>query len=83
METRSARETLAALIMKFDHEDPTFMERFYVAATTKSRRLVSRNRSDLYDKTHLVEHAMKLENGWWLGTNLSRNQIRSHIKTSL
>ena len=82
VETRSARETLAALIVKFDREDSTFMERFYVASTTRSRRLVSRNRSNLYDKTHLAEHAMKLENGWWLGTNLSRNQIRSHIKTA-
>ena len=82
VETRSARETLAALIVKFDRGNPAFMERFYVAATTRSRRLVSRNRSDLYDKPHLVEHAMKLENGWWLGTNLSQNQIRSHIKTA-
>ena len=82
VKARSARETLAVLIVKFDRDDPEFMERFYVAATTRSRRLVSRNRSDLYDKPHLAEHAMKLKNGWWLGTNLSRNQIRSHIKTA-
>ena len=82
VETRSARETLAALIVKFDREDPAFMEKFYVAASTRSRRLVSRNRSDLYNKSHLAEHAMKLENGWWMGTNLSQQQIRSHIRTA-
>ena len=82
METRSARETLAALIVKFDREDPEFMEQFYVASTTRSRRLVSRNRSDLYDKVHLAEHAMKLENGWWLGTNLSQSSVRRHIETA-
>ena len=84
IKTGSARGTLSALISRFDREDPTFMERFYIAATTRSRRLVSRNRTDLYDNPHLVdEHAAKLENGWWMGTNLSQQQIRSHISPSL
>ena len=83
VESGNARGTLSELISRFDREDPTFMERFYIAATTRSRRLVSRTRTDLYDRPHLAdEHAVKLKNGWWMGTNLSQQQIRSHIRTA-
>ena len=83
VEAGSARGTLSALLIHFDREDPAFMENFFVASTTRSRRLVARDRSNLYDKSHLAdEHAVQLENGWWLGTNLSQQQIRTHIRTA-
>lgn len=82
IEVGTARGTLIAIILKFDQNDPTFMERFYRASTTRRRRLVSRNRAELYDKPHLVSEAKDLGNGWWIGTNLSQQQIRSRIKTA-
>ena len=82
-ETGSARGALTALLTRLDREDPAFMEQFSVASTTRSRRLIAKNRADLYDKSHLAdEHSLQLPNGWWLGTNLSQKQIRSHIKTA-
>ena len=82
-ESGSARGALAALLTRLDRENPVFMEQFSVASTTRTRRLIAKNRADLYDKSHLAdEHAMQLPNGWWLGTNLSQQQIRTHIKTA-
>ena len=82
IEVGTARGTLIATILRFDQDDPTFMERFYKASTTRRRRLVSRDRAELYDNPHLVSEAKDLGNGWWIGTNLSQQQIRTHIRTA-
>lgn len=82
IEVGTARGTLIAIILKLSQDDPTYMERFYKASTTRRRRLVSRDRAELYDKPHLVSEAKDLGNGWWIGTNLSQQQIRSHIRTA-
>jgi hypothetical protein len=42
------------------------------AAKSRTRRIVSRDPSKLFDKTHLEEkHAEPLMEGWWYGTNNS------------
>ena len=83
VEAGTAIGTLAELLIRFEREDPEFMERFAVKTISRSRNLVARNRADLYEKNHLVDkHSKELGNGWWLGTNLSKAQVREHIKTA-
>ena len=83
VESGTARGTLADLLMRFDSDDPKFMERLYLKTVGRTRRLVARNRADLYDKIHLADrHAIQLDNGWWLGTNLSQSSVRRHIETA-
>ena len=83
VETGTAIGTLAKLLTEFGREDPAFMERFSLKTVSKSRRLVAKNRAELYEKQHLVKsHATRLENGWWLGTNLSQERVRGHVATA-
>ena len=83
IEAGSAIGTLASLLTKFADRDPQFMERFAKRTVSKTRRLVARNRSELYEKSHLIDrHSKKLENGWWIGTNLSKRRVRGHIETA-
>ena len=80
--TGNGRRTLAALLVRFAREDPEFMERFSQSPKTigKTRRLVAKERADLYDNGNL--EAVQLENGWWLGVNLSKARMLEHIKTA-
>ena len=82
VETGSAIATLATIIRRLDKKDPQFMQRFAEATAGKRRRLVARERSDLYDKAHLETHSAELGNGWWMGTNLSSATIRKHIEAA-
>ncbi|MCY4419774.1 MAG: hypothetical protein OXC42_00710 [Gammaproteobacteria bacterium] len=80
--TGTSRSTLSEILMRFSCEDPEFIERFATKTRSRNRNLVAKNRADLYNKPHLIKHSTQLENGWWLGTNLSTLQIRKHIKTA-
>ena len=83
VESGTARGTLADLLTRLDQNDPGFMERYYERTVGRTRRLVARNRAELYDMSHLADkHSMQLENGWWLGTNLSQSSVRKHIETA-
>ena len=75
--------TLAEILTIFEREDPNFMERFAAKTVGRNRNLVARNRADLYENSRLLDsHSKELTNGWWLGTNLSKAQIRGHIETA-
>lgn len=81
----TAIATLIRLIQVFDGHPGTFMEQFSKMTKSKTRQLVARNRGELYDnKGHdwTDEHSRRLANGWWIGTNLSKAQIRDHIMTA-
>ncbi|MDE2786872.1 MAG: hypothetical protein OXL37_09445 [Chloroflexota bacterium] len=83
VDTRNGKQTLTALLKEFNRRDTGFMDRFSQRTIGRNRRLVARNRDDLYDKAHLRnDHSLDLENGWWLGTNLSTSYIRNHIETA-
>ena len=83
VESETAIGTLAELLTRFEREVPEFMERFAVKTISRNRKLVARNPTDLYEKSHLVDkHSKDLRNGWWLGTNLSKAQVRGHIETA-
>ena len=75
--------TLAELLTRLEREVPEFMERFALKTISRNRNLVARNPAELYEKSHLVDkHSKELRNGWWLGTNLSKAQVRGHIETA-
>ena len=84
VETGAAYRTLAEVLKEFHRGDSTFMERFADKTATRRRRLVARNRKDLYPYSpDLAEKmSMDLENGWWLGHNLNAETIRRRIKTA-
>ena len=83
VESGTAIGTLADLLTRFERDVPEFMERFAVKTISRNRNLVAKDPADLYKKSHLVDkHSKILTNGWWLGTNLSKAQVRGHIKTA-
>ena len=43
---------------------------------------MAKSREDLYDVVHMWEYAIELGNDWWLGTNLSTDNIKKHIGTA-
>lgn len=82
-ETSSAITTLVQIVEIFGSESPDFMQKFAKRSASKTRNLVAINRADLYQHSHLSEsHAKQLRNGWWLGTNLNKSQIKGHIVTA-
>ena len=84
VETGTAYRTLAEVLKEFHRRDPNFMERFADKTATRRRRLVARNRQDLYPYSPDLAEKMSLdlENGWWLGHNLNAETIRRRIKTA-
>ncbi|MCY4543172.1 MAG: hypothetical protein OXB95_12415 [Rhodobacteraceae bacterium] len=82
-ETTSGVRTLVRIVMLFDGMNPEFMPRLERRTTGPVRKLVSRERSELYRHAHRIEkNSIDLQNGWWLGSHLSYKQIRRHIKTA-
>ena len=77
-----ANKTLIEIVKEFGFWYPEFMERFAANTIGKTRRLVARNREDLYDRKNLIKESVDLKNGWWLGTNLDNGTIQRHIKTA-
>ena len=82
METGAANRTLAEVLKEFQRLDPGFMSRFEIETRSRRRRLVAENRDDLYNQPHLVTYSLDLENGWWLGTNISSDKVRGSIETA-
>ena len=59
--------------------DPSFMRRI-ADLETPGRRIIARNPKDLYKTTpSLIGFAEQLEGGWWLDTNLSKQQAISRL----
>lgn len=81
VEVGTAIKTLTEVLKQFDGNNPHFMERFEAKTVGRNRKLVSRNRDELYKKSaHLIaDHSVHLGNGWWLGTNLSKAQVRERV----
>ena len=82
IDTGSARATLTQVIQTLDRNHPQFMQRFAEETISKRRRLVARQRDNLYDNAPLVVHSVDLGNGWWMGTNLSSSAIQKHVETA-
>lgn len=84
VDAQSGSRALRGILMEFERRDASFLERFAAETRTASRNLVARSRDDLFvTSPHLGERqSLPLDNGWWLGTNLSLSQVRGHIETA-
>ena len=75
---RNAIETLRQVFDLFIKRDPTFGDRFAgLPKHGRTRRYLARDANDLYrDRPDLVrECSIKLDSGWWMSTNHSKQTI--------
>lgn len=80
---RNARDVMVQLFEELARKDSTFLERFAARPKHgKKRRFIARSRVELYpDRPDLGEaHSHRLSNGWWIGTNYSRENIEKIVK---
>jgi hypothetical protein len=71
IECSSLKEMLAEGLRALEVHKKGTLDKL-AAAKSRTRRIVSRDPSKLFDKTHLEEkHAEPLMEGWWYGTNNS------------
>ena len=75
-------KTLSEILKELQKRDHTFMARFAPKTIGRNRRLVSQDRNNIYAKESLQEMVRDLENGWWMGTNISTKVIRQSIETA-
>ncbi len=81
-DTKTAIRTLAEVIKEFQRRDSEFIHRLDEETRSPKRRLVARRKDDLYEKEHLRSMAYKLEDGWWVGVNMSAERVRKNIRLS-
>lgn len=77
-QTRNAIDTLKRVFETFIKRDPTFGERFAgLPKHGRTRRYLALDANDLYrDRPDLVsECSIKLDSGWWMSTNHSKQTI--------
>ena len=79
-EVRVANRTQAEVLKEFQRRDAGFMTRLAPRTVGRTRRLVAQNRDDLYEAEDLRKYSLDLENGWWLGTNISTKNVRENIE---
>ena len=81
IEAGSLREAYTTCLLKLGELDPQLFERL-ARVTTRSRRIVARNPTDLYlRKPGLAErYAARLTGPWWVDTNLSRAQCEQRLR---
>ena len=74
---RSAREVIQKILITFAEGDPEFLERFAARKHGRKRRFIARSRNELYPgRPDLANQAVKLVQGWWMGTNYGRGSIK-------
>jgi hypothetical protein len=80
-EVKSAVELLRRLLEALSERDSNFMDRMSVRATGRVRRLLSKNREELYgDRKDLMQlHSERIGDGWWLGTNYAKREKQNFI----
>ena len=80
-EEHSLKEAYIRCLILLSSLEPHFLERLS-QKSTRSRRIVARLKQDLYlNKPSLAEKfAMRLCDGWWVDTNLSRQQCDSRLE---
>jgi len=84
-ECRNALDVLVSAIEALATRDPEFLGRFIsLPKHGRKRRYVAGQRGELYPTNpELAEkHSRQLRSGYWLGTNVSHQQIESILKTA-
>jgi len=77
---RSLKELLSQSIGSIEKKVPGTLDKLS-NVRARSRRIVAREPSQLFDKEHLAKkYAERLLPGWWYGTNNSEEQVRVWLK---
>lgn len=81
-EIKKAISVLIKLLEIVIKDFPNALGKIEDRTTTKRRALISKNKLSLYrDRIDLVEkHSQELTKGWWLGSNISADQIEKFCK---
>lgn len=83
METGAGNRTLAGILKEFQLRDSGFMERLSPKTQGRVRRLVARNKNDLYENLNFRGgYCLDMRNGWWIRTHLGRPEMEKFIKIS-
>lgn len=78
---KNAAQTLAEVLKEFHRRNPDeFMEGYDSKYSGTKKRLVARSREGLYKDPWQRSVSINLENGWWLGPKLSKDQIKQQIE---
>ena len=78
---RSAAEILVNVLEELSKRDSSFILRFDSRKHGRKRRYVARTREELYPgRPGLADKSKQLSNGWWVGTNYSKNNINQIIQ---
>lgn len=79
--SRSAIDVLISILNDLSQQDASFITRFASRKHGRSRRYVAPTREELYPgRPDLAEYSKQLSNGWWVGTNYSRPNIKQIIQ---
>jgi hypothetical protein len=74
-------DTLRLIFEELSVKDSTFQSRFAAEPHGKSRRYLSPQRADLYERADLCEkYSIQLRSGWWMSTNHSIDTIDAIIQ---
>ena len=84
VEAASGKQTLILLLKRLHERDPGFLERFALETKGRTRNLISRDRGNLYLAAAYLKDTQSetLVENWWIGTNLSSEQIVKHVETA-
>jgi hypothetical protein len=82
-ECRSVKDLFLSALKSLETKRPgTFEKLSHVKKRTK--RIISRNRTALFEKQHLVEdYSLQIADGWWVGTNNSSQEVESWLRQAI
>ena len=78
----SLKAAYKCCLLRFAELDLRFLERLSERSLSKSRRIVARDRKDLYLKTPGLadDHAEQLADGWWVDTHLNKQGVKRRLE---
>lgn len=82
-ECSSVKELLLTALEAIEKRSPGALEKLF-GIKKRTKRIVARDQSDLFDQKHLVEkHSERLSNGWWVGTNNSSEETKGWLRQAV
>lgn len=81
----SAREVMIELLKRIAETDRRFLDNFYNSFPNGQRKLISRNKLDLYPgRPDLCEdESLEFLPGWWIGLNYNKQTIASKLEDAI
>ena len=81
--TNNAVQTLREVIKRFSEKNNLFLQLFEEKTRTKSRKLVSKNKEELFPPTRkdlMEKYSEDMGNGYWLNKNYGVDKIKEFIE---